>query len=147
MRVKSGFGRAAGFLALAGAVLAGGIACAEGKNAATAKGAAPDPTLAGAKVFQTNCVTCHAASATGNPAMASAFGVDVALMNLTSSRVRQLTDTQVTDIIRNGKAGKMPAWKGQLNDDQIADVVAYLRSLEAKKYAGKGGKTHGVGHD
>jgi mono/diheme cytochrome c family protein len=44
------------------------------------------------------------------------------------------TDADLTKIISGGGAsvGKlplMPAFKGQLSDAQIADVVAYIRSL------------------
>ncbi len=84
---------------------------------------------AGADIFQAKCVTCHASTARGNPAMAKAFGVDLSAMDLRSGAVRDLSDSQLAGIIRDGKAGKMPSWKGQLDEAQIKDVIAYLRSL------------------
>ena len=49
---------------------------------------------------------------------------------------RNGTDRQLFIAIKNGgpavgQAASMPAYKGQLSDAQIGDVVAYLRSLAA----------------
>ena len=48
-------------------------------------------------------------------------------------RYRRETDAQLTDGITNGKGKKMPAYKSKLTDDQIKDLVAYIRELAKKK--------------
>jgi cytochrome c6 len=39
------------------------------------------------------------------------------------------SDADLTAVIKNGK-NKMPAFTGKLTDPQIADVVAYIRTLQ-----------------
>jgi cytochrome c6 len=39
------------------------------------------------------------------------------------------TDASLIAITKDGK-GKMPAYTGKLTDDQIKDVVAYIRTLQ-----------------
>jgi mono/diheme cytochrome c family protein len=56
----------------------------------------------------------------------------------------QLSDKYLTEIITKGgnavnKSGFMPAWGSSLNGKQVADVVAYVRSLANP--ANKGEKT------
>lgn len=116
--------------ALGGAVLAG---CGyEGQTTAspeTVQGTLPQPTettptettpvppgdaAAGKVVFTTNCGACHTLSDAG----------------ATGTVGPNLDETQpdaalAYDRITNGKGG-MPAWKGTLTDQQIADVTAYV---------------------
>lgn len=51
--------------------------------------------------------------------------------DLGSDDVQKQTDAQLTEITANGK-GKMPAFKGKLTDDQIKQLVGYIRSLKKK---------------
>ena len=53
------------------------------------------------------------------------------LRDLGSDDVQKQTDAQLTEIVENGK-GKMPAYKGKLTDDQIKQLVGYIRSLKKK---------------
>jgi mono/diheme cytochrome c family protein len=48
---------------------------------------------------------------------------------LVSADVRRLTDEELLRIIADGKGSTMPAWRGILNDEQLRDVVAYIRFL------------------
>ncbi len=89
--------------------------------AATAR--ADDPP--GAKLFATYCAACHGASGKGG--FATAVG-DQAYLDAHK-------DDALTQVIANGTSKGMPAWGkakgGTLTDDQIADIVAFLRSLGA----------------
>jgi mono/diheme cytochrome c family protein len=76
---------------------------------------------AGASLFQQNCAACHGSDGGGNPGIGTPNFHDAALQ-------RSLSDQQMTQVIEQGK-GRMPAWAGKLNSTQIADVVAYIRSL------------------
>jgi len=51
------------------------------------------------------------------------------------TKMTRSTDQKLTDVINNGGAAAlkasplMPVFKGQLSDADIADLVAYIRSL------------------
>jgi hypothetical protein len=50
-----------------------------------------------------------------------------------------LSDQHLTDIIAKGgtavgKSGFMPAWRASLNEKQIRDLVAYIRTLAVPPY-------------
>jgi mono/diheme cytochrome c family protein len=87
--------------------------------------AADDP----AALYKAKCAACHAADGSGN----SATGKALATPDLRSDDVQKQTDAQLTDSIANGKGKKMPAYKGKLTDDQIKELVSYIRDLGKKK--------------
>jgi cytochrome c6 len=78
----------------------------------------------GADVYKTKCQSCHGATGTPNPAMAKAMGVKPA----SDPSVKAHSAAQMITITTDGK-GKMPAFKGKMNDDQIKESVEYFRSL------------------
>jgi cytochrome c6 len=87
--------------------------------------AADDP----AALFKAKCATCHAADGSGN----SATGKALAAPDLRSDDVQKQTDAQLIDSTANGKGKKMPGYKGKLTDDQIKQLVGYIRELGKKK--------------
>ena len=82
----------------------------------------------GAKIFGANCTACHIGG--GNVVMAQKTlkpdALEKYLKGYTEDPIAAIT-TQVT----NGK-GAMPAFKGRLTDDQIADVAAYVADQATK---------------
>ena len=82
-----------------------------------------------AAVFKAKCAACHAADGSGN----SATGKALATPDLRSDEVQKQTDAQLIDSITNGKGKKMPAYKGKLTDDEIKQLVGYVRELGKKK--------------
>jgi cytochrome c6 len=82
-----------------------------------------------ASVYKTKCAACHAADGSGSSAMGKTLGTP----DLRGDAVQKETDAQLIDSIANGKGKKMPAYKGKLTDDQIKDLVAYIRDLAKKK--------------
>lgn len=83
---------------------------------------ADDPP--GAKLYATYCAACHGAGGKGG--FAPALGSEKYL--------NEKDDAAITQATREGIVAKgMPAWGqskgGALTDDQIGDIVAYLRSL------------------
>jgi mono/diheme cytochrome c family protein len=68
---------------------------------------------AGESVFTANCVACHPADGTA--------GVGPAL----AEEVEAGDEADLEETIRGG-AGAMPAFEGNLSDQEIADVVAFL---------------------
>jgi mono/diheme cytochrome c family protein len=97
------------------------------RNLAPSTGTPAGPSTAGvhpaAATFQQKCAACHGKDGRGIRA--------VGTPDFTSPATQSnLTDETMRDAIRHGRAGgKMPAWSGQLNEAQIGDLVAYLRSL------------------
>jgi mono/diheme cytochrome c family protein len=81
----------------------------------------------GADLYKTKCASCHGADGT-----ASAIGVKMGAKNFSDPDVAKSTDATWTDITTNGKA-KMPGYKGKLTDDQIKDLVKFVRTLATKK--------------
>lgn len=89
--------------------------------------AAPPVRADGAGDFKAKCAMCHGADGTGSTPTGKALKV----RDLSSADVQSQTDTQLIGIISAGK-GKMPAYKGKLTDDQIKEVVGFIRSLAKK---------------
>jgi cytochrome c6 len=92
--------------------------------------ALPIPTIAAAQakgqdVFKAKCAMCHGADGSASTGMGKSMG----LKPLSSPQVQKVSDADMAALITNGK-GKMPAFKGKLTDAQIADVVAYVRTLK-----------------
>ncbi len=97
----------------------------------------------GKKFYVTYCSSCHGDSGKGDgPASAS---LPVKPANHTDGNVmNKMSDKTLMDIISKGgqAAGKsafMPAWGASLREKQIADIVAYLRSIANPPYK-SGGK-------
>jgi len=96
------------------------------------EGGAPvvqDPKVIGRRVFA-NCIACHQTTGLGLPG---------AYPPLAGSEWVQGTENRIVRIVLNGLSGpitvksttfnnSMPAFGPQLRDDQIADVLTYVRS-------------------
>jgi cytochrome c6 len=59
------------------------------------------------------------------------MGKNSKLRDLGSDDVQKQTDAQLIDITANGK-NKMRAYKGKLTDEQIKDIVDYIRTMKKK---------------
>jgi cytochrome c6 len=79
---------------------------------------AADITKGGA-LYATHCAMCHGAN--GNPVMPGA-------PNFRRMDTLMRPDMQILPSIKNGK-GSMPGFFGILRDQEILDVVAFLRTL------------------
>ncbi len=102
-------------------------------SAAAAAAAVPAmaaSTSAGAKLFVTNCASCHQADGNGIPG---------AFPPLASNAVVTGDSAKLIHIVKYGLQGKidvdghpfsgmMPNWNGSLSDGQIASVLTYVRS-------------------
>ena len=113
-------------LLMLGAGYSGGemLLAAEGENAPpslpliepTSASAQLAPSGVGQHLFLKNCAHCHGADARGDE------GPD--LHNL------DWTDEQIAARIRNGKKGQMTAFAGKLSQEEINEVIAYLRTFK-----------------
>ena len=80
---------------------------------------------AGKTAFNAHCAACHGQDGKGQTPMAQAFQAD---LDLTSKKVQSLKDSELTDIIKNGK-GKMPKPPG-VTDADVPNLIAYVHTLK-----------------
>lgn len=122
-------------------VLAAPAAAAETSEAsggATAGvGQSGTASAAGAKVFSTNCASCHGANGQGSPG---------AFPPLADNPVVTGDPNKVIGILLNGLHGsitvagqtyngQMPPWKGNLSNADIASVITYIRGSLGNNHA------------
>jgi len=83
----------------------------------------------GATVYNTSapkCGMCHGADGLATSAMAK----NMKVLSFKDPAMLQATDVQFFKSTKDGKGAHMPAYKGKLTDQQIKDVVAYIRTLQ-----------------
>lgn len=86
--------------------------------------------VAGKTNFDSFCATCHGAGGKGDGP--GAAGLDPKPRDLTATTK---TDDQLLKVIKEGGAANglsplMIAWGGVLTDDDIKNVIAYIRTLK-----------------
>ena len=102
-------------------------------TALVARAGSPDE---GKKLYEQYCATCHGQSGKGDGPAAAAL--DPKPRDHTNKEyMSKLSDDDLLKVIKNGGAsiGKspiMPPWGAALKDDQIKDVIAYVRTLCCK---------------
>jgi cytochrome c oxidase subunit II len=95
------------------------------------------PASAGQQLYQTlGCASCHGASGEGGrgPALAGAFGRNSPLQNGGTARV---DEAYIRESILNPQAKIvagfgpiMPTFQGQVSEDQLVQLIAYIKSLQ-----------------
>ena len=80
----------------------------------------------GAALFQQNCAFCHGADGTGRNWIGSFL--EPHARDLTAEAIIKQATNRLENVVRNGLEGtSMPAWKHVLSDEQISDVINYLK--------------------
>lgn len=87
-----------------------------------------DAATSGAEIFKNNCVACHGEQGHGD-------GPAGAMLNPQPKNLPELASTASDDYlywrINTGKPGtSMVGWKGILTDEQIWQVVSFIRTLK-----------------
>jgi cytochrome c6 len=77
-----------------------------------------------AALYKSKCQMCHGADGKGTPA-----GQKMGVRDFHSPEVAKQSDADMAKITKEGK-GKMPKFEGKLTDDQIKDLVKYIRSMK-----------------
>lgn len=99
---------------------------------ATASAAKPANLAAGKATFQANCMICHGTTGRGDGLAAA--GLNPKPANFTdAARMSASNEARQFKTIRGGGASTglsaaMPAFEETLSDDQIRDVLAYVRT-------------------
>jgi cytochrome c oxidase cbb3-type subunit 3 len=78
-------------------------------------------------LYKAKCAACHGPSGSG-----SAMGTKLGAHDFHSAEVQGQSDTALTAIIASGK-NKMPSYQKTLKPEEIAGLVAYIRSLSPAK--------------
>lgn len=73
----------------------------------------------GKEIYTRHCMGCHGPSGEG---------MMPGLPNFSRGAQLSKTDSQLMDAIRDGN-GVMPSFNGLLDDDELSDVVSYLRTF------------------
>lgn len=73
----------------------------------------------GREVYEMNCLACHGMGG---------HAVDMTIPSFANGDRMFLMDQEMLQSIRNGK-NLMPAFRGLLSDQEIRDVITYLRTL------------------
>jgi len=108
---------------------------------APAPAAAAKPDAArGATLYAANCASCHGPTGAGDGPAAVALEPKPA-RHSDGAYMNALSNEHLFRVIKEGGAavGKSPLmapWGGMLSDEQIWDLVAYVRSLAQPPYAG-----------
>jgi ubiquinol-cytochrome c reductase cytochrome b subunit len=106
---------------------------AAGAPAAGAPGAAN--LAAGKPVYAANCAGCHGAAGAGQPGVFPPLANNPYVTGDTKALIHTL-NYGLNGAIKVGDApynGMMPAWKGNLTPQQIADVITYIRGSWGNK--------------
>ena len=113
-----------------GMTIAGALAVSPMANCEETKGKA---------IFNTSCIECHGRTGAGNSVQDRYWKMRIPRLN--GSYVQNLTDSQLTNVILNGKR-KMPAAmmgyphttnRTKVTAEQIPDLLAYIHSLKNSK--------------
>lgn len=78
-------------------------------------------------LYKAKCAACHGPTGSG-----SAVGTKLGAHDFHSAEVQGQSDAVLTTIVANGK-NKMPSYQKTLKPEEIAGLVAYIRSLAPAK--------------
>ena len=104
---------------------------APGAGALLPKDSSDAAVFRGGLVYGNYCVTCHGLNADGNGRAARLYSPRPANLRLSDKN-----DAYFSLIIRKGggaigRSEFMPTWEAELTDEQIRDLVGYLRSINS----------------
>jgi len=78
-----------------------------------------------ADLYKSKCQVCHGADGKGDTAAGKKLGVK----DFHSPEVAKMSESELFDITKKGK-DKMPPYDKKLTDDQIKQLVKYVRTLK-----------------
>ncbi len=88
---------------------------------------ATDELASTGKIYSENCVRCHKEDGTGGKVEIE--GTTINAENFTADKMKNMTDVKYIGYIENGVPDEgMPAFKGKLTDDEIKNLVKFIRS-------------------
>jgi mono/diheme cytochrome c family protein len=79
-----------------------------------------------AEIYKTRCASCHGKKGAAD----TTLGRSLDLRPLDSEEVLKQSDDDLFTIISKGKKKRMPAYGNKLSQDEIRNLVKYIRSLK-----------------
>jgi cytochrome c oxidase subunit II len=130
------------------AIMGGWVTVMEASNYAAwlagSTGGETNPVVAGEKLFaEKACITCHVANGTGRaPSLNGLYGAQVLLadgskVTADDAYIRE-SILQPSARIVAGYQPLMPTFQGQLTEEQVLALIAYIKSLESQAAPEKG---------
>jgi len=111
---------------------------------AGARGGEANPVVAGEKLFtEKACITCHVANGTGRaPSLNGVYGAEVLLadgskVTADDAYIRESILQPAAKIVA-GYQPLMPTYQGQVTEEQILALTAYIKSLQSQPVPPKG---------
>ena len=90
--------------------------------------AEPGDPVKGKAIYEKLCITCHGAQGKGDGPAGPMMMPHPA--DFTNPKIKSKPDSELLGSIQNGRPPTtMPAFKGQLSEQEIHAVLAYVRSL------------------
>ena len=131
------------------AVMGGWVTVMEPADYATwlsgSSGAGENPVSAGEKLFSEKaCVTCHLSDGTGRaPSLNGVYAGTVRLadgstVTADDAYIRESILTPDAKIVAGFQPHIMPAFQGQVTEEQIMNLTAYIKSLQSQPVPAKG---------
>lgn len=85
-----------------------------------------DELAGGMKLYNQNCAACHKEDGKGGKVTIEGKSLNVE--DLTAEKIKKFTDEKIIGYVTNGVEDEgMPAFKDQLTEAEIREVVAYVR--------------------
>lgn len=102
---------------------------------------AADPALAGRRLIESNgCVACHSIDGTKlvGPSFKGVYGHEVKVVTDGNTRTVTADDAYImksiyepdADIVEGFSKGQMVSYKNQLKDDQVMQIIEYLKTIK-----------------
>ena len=100
---------------------------------------AHDPIARGNDTYQLYCASCHGPKGAGDGPTSTSLDPKPAKHN-DGDYMNPLSDEHLSKVIKEGgvavgKSPLMAPWGGTLSDEQVADVIAFIRSLAVPAYS------------
>jgi ubiquinol-cytochrome c reductase cytochrome b subunit len=113
------------------------VTAAGGGQGASTRATTPQ-AQAGQKVFAQNCSSCHGASGQGTPSVAPPLAGNDMVTGDPTAVIQTVLNGKSGPITVNGQSfnGMMPPWKSTLSNNDIANVVTYIRSALGPNHGG-----------
>ena len=111
------------------------VSSQESGTAAAAKKMSPDAIAKAKKVYNVDCALCHGAAGDGKTDLAK--DMQLTLMDWTDPKsLSSKTDQQLFEEIRKGSGKMPPEDASRAKDDEVRDVVQYIRKFAREGNAG-----------
>ena len=114
---------------------AAGTGTAAGTGAQVAAAGAPAGMAKGQQVYSANCASCHGAAGAGIPGTFPPLAGNADVTGDPKAIIHTVAYGLSGSIKVGGTSynGMMPAWKGNLKDDEIAAVITFIRNSWGNK--------------